>query len=153
MAEWIRLHGILAQGYRVASGPSADYPYGSLERQRPIFKSRGLDMTGYFNGTLNIDIRPYAFTVKKPEYTFYQVEWTDLHPPEHFSFSRCKVIYQGVEYDGWVYYPHPETKERNFQNPSLVEVIATLIPGIQYGDELEVLLNPEEITVYRPERD
>lgn len=150
MAEWIQLNGILAQGHRVASGPSKDYPYGSLERQRPLFKARGLDLEGYFNGTLNIDIRPYVFRMEKPEYMFHQVEWTDLHPPEHFSFSRCKVIYRDVVYDGWVYYPHPETKERNFQNPSLVEVIATAIPGIKYGDELQVLLNAEEVAVHKP---
>ena len=149
MIEWTHVNGILAQGYRVASGPSADYPYGALDRQRPIFKTRGLDLTGYFNGTLNIDIRPYAFMMKKPEYTFQYVEWTDLHPPEHFSFSHCKVFYKDHEYDGWVYYPHPETKRRNFQNPSLVEVIAMPIPEIDYGDELKVLLNPEEITVYK----
>jgi hypothetical protein len=70
-----------------------------------------------------------------------------LHPPEHFSFSRCRVIHKGVEYDGWVYYPHPETKIRNFQNPSLLEVIAMPIPGLQYGDEVDVLVNPEEILV------
>lgn len=150
MAEWTLVDGILAQGYRVASGPSADYPYGALDRQRPIFKERGLDLEGYFNGTLNVDIQPYAFRMTKPEYTFRYVEWTDLHPPEHFSFSRCKVIYKNVEYDGWVYYPHPETKERNFQNPSLVEVIATPIPEIQYADHLQLLLNTEEITVYKP---
>jgi hypothetical protein len=85
--------------------------------------------------------------MQKPEHTFHHVEWTDLHPPEHFSFSRCKVVYNGHEYDGWVYYPHPETKKRNFQNPSLVEVIAMPIPEIKYGDTLEVLLNPEEIIV------
>lgn len=145
MTTWTRLNGILTQGYRVASGPSADYPYGALERQRPIFKERGLDLAGYFNGTLNIDIRPYVFKLEKPEYTFHHVEWTDLHPPEHFSFSRCKVVYNDVEYEGWVYYPHPETKERNFQNPSLVEVIAMPIPDIQYRDTLQVFLNPEEI--------
>lgn len=149
MTNWTRIDGVLVEGYRVASGPSADYPYGSLERQRPIFKERGLDLAGYFNGTLNIDIRPHAFKMETPEYTFHNVEWTDLHPPEHFSFSRCKVIFRHVEYDGWVYYPHPETKERNFQNPSLVEVIAMAIPEITYGDELQVLLNPDEITVYR----
>ncbi len=59
------------------------------------FKPRGLD--GYFNGTLNIDIRPYTFKLFKPEYTFLNVEWTDLHPPEHFSFSRCKVIFRDIE--------------------------------------------------------
>ena len=150
MIHWTRVNGILAQGYRVASGPSADYPYGSLERQRPIFKSRGFDLTVFFNGTLNIDIRPHAFRMEKPEYTFQNVEWTDLHPPEHFSFSHCKVVYNDVEYEGWVYYPHPETKERNFQNPSLVEVIAVPIPDIKYGDKLQVLLNPDEIAVHQP---
>ena len=145
--EWITVHGILAQGYRVASGPSADYPYGALDRQRPIFKTRGFDLDTYFNGTLNIDIRPATFVMKNPEYTFRHVEWTDLHPPEDFSFSHCKVIFKQVEYDGWVYYPHPETKLRNFQNPSLLEVIAQPIPEIKYGDVLDVLVNPTEITI------
>jgi len=146
-SRWISLGGIIVRGYRVASGPSKDYPYGALERQKPIFKSRGLNLDAYFNGTLNIDIRPYTFQVIKPEYTFHNVEWTDLHPPEHFSFSRCKVIYKNIEYDGWVYYPHPETKRRNFQNPSLLEVIAFPIPEIQYGDEVQVFINPGEITI------
>lgn len=147
MNQWTSIHGVIVQGYRVASGPSKDYPYGALDRQRPFFRSGGLDLDPYFNGTLNIDIRPFEFTMEKPEFTFQHVEWTDLHPPEHFSFSRCQVIYKGVEYDGWVYYPHPETKLRHFQNPSLLEVIAMQIPGIHYGDEVDVLLNPEEISV------
>ncbi len=145
--QWTAVRGVLVEGYRVASGPSNDYPYGALDRQRPIFKERGLDLTGTFNGTLNIDIRPYEFKMLKPEFTFRNVEWTDLHPPEHFSFSHCRVRYGGNEYEGWVYYPHPETKKRNFQNPSLVEVIAPPIPGIKYGDALEVELNPERIEV------
>jgi hypothetical protein len=151
MIHWTRVKGFLAQGYRVASGPSRDYPYGALERQRPIFKERGLDLAGYFNGTLNIDIHPDAFRMAAPEHTFHHVKWTDLHPPEHFSFSRCRVIYKDTEYEGWVYYPHPETKKRNFQNPSLVEVIAVPIPDIQYGDEVQVLLNADEIVFYPPE--
>ena len=149
---WTLLHGILAQGYRVASGPSADYPYGALDRQRPIFASHGLDLSNYFNGTLNVDISPSTFMMKNPEYTFQHVEWTDLHPPEHFSFSRCKVIYKELEYEGWVYYPHPETKLRNFQDPSLLEVIAQPIPEIQYGDALDVLVNTEEIIITKPSR-
>jgi hypothetical protein len=75
------------------------------------------------------------------------VEWTDLHPPETFSFSRCKVVFKDVEYSGWVYYPHPETKKNHFQNPSLVEVITYEIPGIQYGDVLDVEVNSSEITI------
>ena len=142
------VRGILVEGYRVASAPSKDYPYGALDRQRPIFKSRGLDLSGYFNGTLNIDIRPHTFKLLKPEFTFHNVEWTDLHPPEHFSFSRCEVIFKEAEFDGWVYYPHPETKLRHFQNPSLLEAIALPISGIKYGDEVNVLVNPNEIEVF-----
>lgn len=75
------------------------------------------------------------------------MEWTDLHPPEHFSFSCCRVLYAGAKYEAWVYYPHPETKLRNLQAPSVLEVIAPLIPDVKYGDELEVQLNPERIEV------
>ena len=145
--QWTLIHGTLVQGYHVASSPSKDYPYGALDRQRPLFKSRRLDLTSYFNGTLNIDIRPNTFKLVKPEFTFQHVEWTDLHPPEHFSFSRCKVIYKEVKYEGWVYYPHPETKLRHFQDPSLLEVITVHIPHITYGDKLDVMVNPEEILV------
>jgi hypothetical protein len=148
--QWISLQGIIVQGYRVASGPSKDYPYGALERQKPIFKSRGLNLDGYFNGTLNTDIRPYTFQLIKPEFTFHNVEWTDLHPPEHFSFSRCQVVYKDIEYEGWIYYPHPETKRRHFQNPSLLEVIATPIPEIHYSDKVQVFVNTDEIVVSSP---
>jgi len=148
--KWNTMRGIVIQGYRVASGPSRDYPYGTLDRQRPIFKARGLDLEGYFNGTLNIDLRPFTFKLIKPEFTFRNVEWTDLHPPENFSFSRCKVIYKEIEYEGWVYYPHPETKLRHFQDPSLLEVIAHPIPGIKYGDEVQVCVHPDRIEVSKP---
>ncbi len=142
-----RLPGILMRGHQVASRPSKDYPYSSLEKQKPYFKAQGLDLYEFFNGTLNISIAPLTFEMIAPEFTFPLVEWTDLHPPETFSFSRCKVIFAGIEYSGWVYYPHPETKKNHFQNPSLVEVIAVEIPKLQYGGSLAVELNLNEIKV------
>ena len=147
---WIRLPGRLVQGHQVASRPSKDYPYSSLEKQKPFFKNLGLDLYKYFNGTLNISIAPLTMEMTRPAFTFELVEWTDLHPPETFSFSRCKVRFGGKKYDGWVYYPHPETKQTHFQNPSLVEVITHEIPNIQYGDEIEVELNLDEITIRNP---
>ena len=116
--NWTLLPGTLMRGHQVASRPSKDYPYSSLEKQ-----------------------------MTKPELTFPLVEWTDLHPPETFSFSRCKVRFQGKEYTGWVYYPHPETKKTHFQNPSLIEVITYEIEGIQYGDVIDIEVNPQEITI------
>ncbi len=148
---WTLVKGVLVRGYGVASGPSQDYPYGALERQIPLFKARGLDLSGYFFGTLNIDIRPATFELVRPEFTFRDVRWTDLHPPEHFSFSRCGVTFRGRDFEGWLYYPHPETKRRNFQNPSLLEVITNLVPEIRAGDELEVRVNPERVAVTTPD--
>jgi hypothetical protein len=48
MTQLTTINGILIEGYRVASGPSKDYPYGALDRQHPIFKSRGLGF-GFVN--------------------------------------------------------------------------------------------------------
>ena len=135
------------RGHQVASRPSKDYPYSSLEKQKPFFKALGLDLHEYFNGTLNISIAPLEFEMIRPQFIFELVEWTDLHPPETFSFSRCKVFFKGVEYTGWVYYPHPETKKTHFQNASLIEVITYEIPDIQYGDKLEIEVNTDEIHV------
>ena len=145
--SWAHLTGLLVQGHQVASRPSTAYPYSSLEKQRPYFKELGLDLSPYFNGTLNISIAPLEFEMTKPELTFPLVEWTDLHPPETFSFSRCKVRFQEKEYVGWVYYPHPETKKTHFQNPSLIEVITYEIANIKYGDTIELEINPQEIAI------
>jgi hypothetical protein len=149
--EWIEVRGILRRGYGVASGPSREYPYGSLERQVPIFKAHGLDLDGCFLGTLNIDISPLAVELVKPEFTFRDVRWTDLHPPEHFSFSRCEVDSAGVRYPGWIYYPHPETKRRHFQEASLLEVIAAHIPHLHPGDVVDVYVNPERAILKKTE--
>lgn len=145
---WITLKGILKQGYRVASGPSEAYPeYGSIEKQKPFFKQLGLNLDHVFNGTLNISIAPYEFDMTKPEYTFQNVKWTELTNAEDFSFSRCKIIFQGAEYNGLVYYPDPKTKKEHFQSMSTVEVLAPFIADINYGDAIEISLNSEEIII------
>ena len=143
----ITVKGVVVKGYRVASQPSDIYPYGTLEKQKPYFKALGLDLEAYYNGTLNISISPKVFEMTNPEFTFEHLEWTDLHPPETFSFSKCVLIYQGVRYAGWVYYPHPETKIRHFENSSIIEILTQHVPGIRYGDEVEIELNGDEITV------
>ena len=139
--------GVIVEGYRVASGPSKDYPYGTLEKQIPLFKQLGLDLENFYQGTLNVSVAPLAFEMVKPEYTFRQVAWTDLHPAEDFSFSRCKLRFRNVDYAGYVYYPHPETKKRHFESASILEIITVRIPDIKYGDQVEVELNGEEIRV------
>lgn len=145
--EWIVVPGIVVEGHRVASAPSTAYPYATLEKQKPYFEALGLDLSPFFLGTLNVSIAPRRWQMLRPRWTFRQVAWTDLHPPEDFSFSPCRVRFGGREVEGLVYYPHPETKIRHFQDPSLVEVLAEFIEGIQYGERVELLLHPAEIVV------
>jgi hypothetical protein len=147
--HWHTVSGLVEHGHQVASGSAADSPYpsGTIEMQTPFFQALGLDLTEYFKGTLNISISPSTFQLINPEFTFRQVEWTDRHPPEDFSFSRCRLLFQNSTYNSWIYYPHPETKKRNFQNPSIIEIIALPIPNIKYGDRVEIEYNPLEISV------
>lgn len=151
--NWITIPGVVLEGYRVASGPSEYYPYGALEKQKPLFKEQGLDLEPFYNGTLNISIKPFLYEMAHPQYTFRKIEWTPLHPPEDFSFSACRVSFQGIVYPGWVYYPHPETKKRNYQDPTLVEVITMRIPQIQYGDAIQIEVNPREISIALPQEE
>lgn len=143
--DTVSIKGIVIEGHRVASGPSSDYPYGTLEKQKPYFEALGLNLENMYNGTLNISIHPNRFEMKNPEFTFERVAWTDLHPPETFSFSRCWLVFKGNRYAGWVYYPHPETKIRHFQRPSMIEILAEYIPGIEYGEQIELELNRKEV--------
>jgi hypothetical protein len=150
MQKWQTVEGIIGRGHQVASGKAADspYPQGTIEMQTPYFQKLGLDLSAFFPGTLNISISPKTFTVKQPEYTFNNVQWHQDYPAEDFSFSPCKVIFQGIAYDGLIYYPHPETKIGHFQDPAVVEVlVSSFIPQIEYGDRVILEVNPREILI------
>lgn len=147
--KWITVDGIVERGHRVASGEAGDrrYPRGTLQIQKPLFKERGLDLSAFHQATLNVSIRPFTFTMLHPQFTFRKVEWTSFHPPEDFSFSKCGLVFNNARYEGWIYYPHPETKKEHYQDPSIVEIIAAFMPGLKYGDRIQILFNPAEVSV------
>jgi hypothetical protein len=147
--NWMSVAGVVQRGHGVASGrgPDSPYPISSLRMQSPFFRERGLDLSAYFEGTLNLSIAPHTFKLIKPQYTFPLVAWTTLHPPETFSFSTCHVICRGETHVGWVYYPHPETKIRHFQDPTIIEVITKFISDLAYGDTVELQVKADEITI------
>jgi hypothetical protein len=66
----------LTRGHRVASGLATDSPYdrGTIEMQTPYFQKLGLDLSGYYRGTLNPNISPFIAEIKKPQYTFKGVK-------------------------------------------------------------------------------
>ena len=143
--EWILVEGIIKQGHQVASGLAKDspYPQGTIEMQIPFFQQLGLDLSSFFLGTLNISIYPQIVTINQPEYTFRNIKWHQDYPTEDFSFSACKVIFEGNNYSGWIYYPHPETKIGHFQESSTIEVIAPCISGINYDARVQLRINSQ----------
>ena len=141
--------GIIQSGHQVASGRSPDSPYekGTIAMQLPYFKELGVDLSNYFQGTLNISIAPHKFKILNPKYTFPFVKWHPDYPAETFSFSPCQIVFQKTEYQGLIYYPHPETKIGHFQADSIMEAIALPIPEIKYGDAVQLKVNSLEIAI------
>lgn len=147
--KWQAISGTVIEGHQVASRPSDHYPQGTIEMQAPLFRERGLDLEGFYYGTLNISISPNHFRLRRPSHFFPQVEWTVHHPPEDFSFCRCRVTAGNSTVDGWIYYPHPETKIRHHQDQSVIEIIAPWIEGITYGSTVTLEVLPDEIDISR----
>jgi len=145
----VTLTGIVKPGHQVASGRGVNSPYEreTLEMQLPYFRDLGLDLSGFYLGTLNVSIAPQTFEFKAPKYTFPQVKWHCDYRAETFSFATAVVDHQNYSYRGWVYYPHPETKIGHFQDDSILEIITPKIADLSYGDRLTLKLDPQEIKV------
>lgn len=143
----LELKGTIVAGHQVASGrgTTTPYPDSALKLQSPHFLASGLDISPYYQATLNISLAQHNVLRVDGEYRFELVEWTPLHPPETFSFSYCHLKYNGKLYNGLVYYPHPETKETHFQDASILEVLSSFIPDIAYGAHITVVVNTSEV--------
>ena len=138
-AQW--LSGRLCHGHGVASGTSghSPYPAGTISMQRPFFKALGLDLSSCFCGTLNLDFSPLEVSLSDPDHSFPKVQWTDLHPPETFSFWNVQIrINERQPVSGWIYYPHPETKQRHWQPATTIELLAPRLSSVCNGTEAQI---------------
>lgn len=135
-----RLTGVVVPGHQVASGrnPATPHPAGTIELQAPRFAARGLSLEGFEHATVNLDLGSRV-KVERPTVTLVDVEWTDRHAPETFSFVRIRArVAGGAWQHGWVYHPHPETKPAHEQADSVLELLLPHVPGLRYGDPVEI---------------
>lgn len=151
LSGWPHVPAVVVRGHGVASGQGRDprYPEGTLALQIPLFRERGLDLSPYFPGTLNVSIAPYRYEVRQPKHTFRQVRWSEHAPPEDFSFFDCRIHRGSITVDGLVYYPHPETKPEHEQPPDVLELLAPRLGGLEAGARLRLALDPEQLCVVR----
>ena len=147
MPLWIP--GLVVAGHGVASGAAKpdQFPGGAIALQKPVFADLGLDLTSFWNGTINVDIAPRRPELVAPRATFEQVVWLDGYPAETFSFADARIRTGHVDYEAMLFYPHPETKPEHFQPPTVIELLAEYIGGIRVGARLEVWLEPAQVEV------
>ena len=144
----------LVKGHGVASGKTKDsrFPEGTISMQVPFFRQRGLDLSNFYLGSLNLDISPYSFVLQRPDFSFSQVKWSPDLQAENFSFYQCLLDVMNsnhiTPYEGFIYWPHPSTKPEFHKNPNVLEVIAPWIPNISYGDFLK-LKCPNEVILFQ----
>lgn len=138
--------GVVVAGHGVASGRASDSPFaaGTIELQAPHFRARGLELSAYLPATVNLDLAPRRLDLREPRWTFADVEWTQVHPPETFSFVECTVTRDGAAVDGLVYHPHPETKPMHHQPSTVVELLLPHLPGLGPGETLTLQVDPRQ---------
>ena len=151
MMNWSKVEGTVQRGHQIASGLAENSPYGagSIALQTPFFRSKGLDLSTYYPGTINLSIAPHRFQIRQPFWQIQALEWTSHHPPETFSFFQARLVFKDQTYPGLIYYPHPETKQTHFQSASILEILAPKVANLAYGDRLSLSLNPSEIEIIR----
>lgn len=143
----MKIKGTIIPGHGVASGKNGDarYPSGTIAVQRPYFSERGLDLEPYFMGTVNMDIAPYSYGIKKPRYFFEQVKWSKHIPPENFYFFEVSLFYGEEVYSGLIYMPDPATKNEHEQGATTLELILPKISGIEYGQTAHIEVDPHQL--------
>ena len=147
--EYVFVCGEIKPGHGVASGQGKDerYPEGTLRQQFKYFLERGLDLSSYFMGTINVDIAPCSYEIKKPKHFFKNIDWSEYIPPENFYFFDVSLHHQDKTYEGLVYMPDPETKKDHIQNPTVLELILPAIQGLEYGDRVEISLKKDQLGI------
>ena len=158
--RWVRCR--LVAGHGVASGRAATSPYpaGTIHLQAPYFAARGIDLSPFFAGTLNLEAARGHWRLRDPDARIEALEWTDRHPPETFSFWHCRLRVPAAAggavgsagLAALIYYPHPETKRAHHQAPSCLELLAPWIPGLHPGAELELGVDTRRCRLIDPAR-
>ena len=145
----MRVEGKVIPGYGVASsqGKDARYPLGTIREQVKHFQQRGLDLSPFFMGTINVDIAPHSFSLGKPKHFFDGVNWSSHIPPENFYFFDVKLHYRNTSYEGFVYMPDPATKPEHMQKETVLELILPKIEDLAYDQLVELEVDRSQLLI------
>lgn len=155
-AEWQTVAARVVPGHGVASGRNGNpkFPGGTLRMQADQFRERGIDLSAFHLGTVNVSIAPHSYGVLASRTTLRQVKWHPTDPAEDFSFFDVRITTaDGKTVDGLVYYPHPETKPTHFQHPDVLELLLPFVESLRYGAEIQLAVRRDQLRIEIPEHD
>ena len=150
MTYWQPVVAHVVPGYQVASGLNLNpkFPGGTLRMQAPFFLERGFDIGAFHVGTVNISLAPFSFRVEQSARTFRNVKWHPTEPAEDFSFFNVRLVQiDGSYVEGYIYYPHPETKPEHFQKSDVLELLLPFVKGLHYGQALKLEIPNAQMTI------
>lgn len=151
--DWQTVAAKVVPGHGVASGKNGDpkFPGGTLRMQIEHFRDRGIDLSKYHVGTVNVSIAPHSYQIVSAPHTVRQVKWHPIDPAEDFSFFNVRVkVSDGTAVDGLIYFPHPDTKPTHFQRPDILELLLPFMDALHYGAELEIAVRREQMRFVSP---
>ena len=88
---WVFTTLMAGHGVTFGKSTTSSYQKGTIAMQWPLFAQRGLDLSSCWPGTLNLSVAPLELQLRDPDITFPLLRWSDLHPPETFSFWRITL--------------------------------------------------------------
>ena len=120
--------------------------------QLSFFQERGLDLSAFHLGTLNVSVAPLSYRAVKPRFKFRHLKWHPTEPAETFSFFDVTVHRDDAPaVSGFIYFPHPETKPEHFQKPDVLELLLPWADGLSYGHIVRLEVPPEQMEFVRVE--
>jgi len=139
----------VVKGHQVASGSANDprFPHGTITAQLPFFYALGLNLDGFYQGTINAEFNCDDIVLNHYDYQFKQVKWHSKIPAEDFRFCRCHILAKNQSYPALIYQPMKTTKTEHFQAKNQLELLAPFISDVKYGDSLALDITNSAITM------
>ena len=115
--------------------------------QNPYFQALGLDLSHYHRGTLNItSLRTGIRARAAPD--FPRSKMASHRTRGDFSFFDVRLIRPGaLPSEGLIYFPHPDTKPKHFQQPDVLELLLPFVNGLSYSTEIRLEVPTEQMLI------
>ena len=121
--------GIVTKGYGWASQ--------AIHLQKENLKKYNIpDLENYYEGTINVNIKPKKMKIINPDYKIPPFDW-GAGFKEGFSIVRCTIKYKNIEQEGLIYCPMP-TDRKVYPEDDIIELLTFKIENLIHGEKISI---------------